>query len=260
MPAALPTSGPPVTSVDEAIERMQEIDAALPKGDGLACFNRMYLEVTQDVDDRIAQGYFADPEFLTTLDVVFANIYFDAVDAVVIEPHALPAAWQPLLEARSRRDIYPIQFALAGMNVHINHDLPIAMVRTCTQLGTAPDDGSHHADYQKVDALLDAAEQAVRQSFESGVVLRADRDAQRVLDLVDNWSINSARDVAWDTSIALWRSRGDATVEDLIMGGLARTVAMASRCLLVPADDERHTGGMALCERVCRSLQVLLRG
>ena len=261
MPAALPTSGPPVTSVDEAIERMQDIDAALPERDGLACFNRMYLEVTQGVNERIGQGYYADPDFLTTLDVVFANIYFDAVDALVIEPHALPAAWQPLLEARSRSDVYPIQFALAGMNAHINHDLPIALVRTCTQLGTAPDDGSHHSDYQKVDGLLDAAEQSVRQSFESGAALRADRDAQRVLDLVDNWSINSARDVAWDTAVALWRSRDDATVEDLMMGGLARTVAMASRCLLVPADDTRRTHtGMAICDRLCRSVEVLLRG
>jgi Family of unknown function (DUF5995) len=260
MPAALPTSGPPVTSVDEAIERMQEIEAALPTADGLACFNRMYLEVTQDVNDRIGQGYFSDPEFLTTLDVVFANIYFDAVDAVVVEPHALPVAWQPLLEARSRPDIYPIQFALAGMNAHINHDLPIALVRTCTQLGTAPDDGSHHGDYQKVDALLDAAEQSVRQSFESGDALRADRDAQRVLDLVDNWSINSARDVAWDTAIALWRSRDDATVEDLMMGGVARTVAVASRCLLVPADDDEQHTSLSLCDRVWRSMEMLWRG
>ncbi len=258
MAAALPPSGPPVTSVDEAIDRMYEIEAALPKSDGLACFNRMYLGVTQDVDNRIGQGYFSDPDFLTALDVVFANIYFDAVDALVIEPHAVPVVWQPLLERASRPDVYPIQFALAGMNAHINHDLPIALVQTCAQLGTAPDDSTHHSDYQKVDQLLDAAEQAVRQSFESGTVLHADRDAQRVLDLVDNWSINSARDVAWDTSIALWRSRDDPTVEDLMMDGLARTVAMASRCLLVPADDERPA--MAWCDRVRRSIEVILHG
>jgi Family of unknown function (DUF5995) len=259
MPAPLPTSGPPVTTVEEAIARMQEIDAALPGRDGLACFNRMYLEVTRDVEERIGRGYFADPAFLSTLDVVFANIYFDAVDALVIEPHALPAAWEPLFEARSRPDIYPIQFALAGMNAHINHDLPIALVRTCTQLGTAPDDGSHHGDYQKVDGLLDAAEQSVRQSFESGLALRADRGAQRVLNLIGNWSINSARDVAWDTAVALWRSRDDAGVEDLMMGGLARTVAMASRCLLVPAGAETHTD-LSLCGRLGRSVEVLLRG
>jgi hypothetical protein len=222
-----------VTSIAEAIVRMQAIEASLPPTDGVACFNRMYLDVTQQVDAKIAQGFFDDPGFMTSLDVVFANIYFDAVDALVNTPAALPPAWQPLLQARSTTGIFPIQFALAGMNAHINHDLPVAVVQTCTQLNTAPDQGTHHDDYQKVDALLDAAEQSVRQSFESSVVLATDRHAQAVLDLVGNWSINSARDVAWDTAVALWRCHDIATVEDLLMNGLARTVAMASRCLLI---------------------------
>ena len=254
----LPPSGPPVTSVEEAIARMQAIEQSLPAADGLACFNRMYLEVTQDVNSRLAQGYFSDPSFLSTLDTEFANIYFLAVDAVADPSKPVPAAWQPLMEARSESGIYPIQFALAGMNAHINHDLPIALVQTCTQLETAPADGSHHEDYQKVDALLDAAEQSVRQSFESGAALQDDRHAQEVLDLVGNWSINSARDVAWDTALALWRSRGDPTVEVLIMSGLAHTVAMASRFLLVT--PQREVRGRSLFDRVTRSIEVLVHG
>jgi hypothetical protein len=214
---------------------MQQIEAALPNGDGLACFNRVYLDVTQQVSDRVSQGSFADPAFMEHLDVVFANIYFAAVDAVVNDPTNLPAAWQPLLFARANLGIYPIQFALAGMNAHINHDLPIAVVTTCTDLGSAPDQGTHHDDYQKIDGLLDAAEQSIRQSFESSVVLEADRRAQTVLNLVGNWSINSARDVAWEMALALWQCRDVSTVEDLLMNGLARTVAMASRCLLIVA-------------------------
>jgi hypothetical protein len=254
----LPPSGPPVTSVDEAIARMQMIEQSLPTADGLACFNRMYLEVTRDVHHRLAQGFFSDGPFMSTLDTMFANIYFEAVDALAHPPSPIPKAWQPLMEARTQPGIYPIQFALAGMNAHINHDLPIALVRTCTELGTAPADGTHHADYQKVDALLDAAEQSVRQSFESGEALQEDRHAQEVLDLVGNWSINSARDVAWDTALALWRSRDDPTVVVLIMGGLARTVAMASRCLLVAPD--RDVTGRSLFDRVIRSIEVLLHG
>jgi Family of unknown function (DUF5995) len=240
MTSAIP-AGPPVTSVDEAIARMQAIDAALPAADGVACFNRMYLDVTQQVNAKIGQSFFADAAFMQHLDVVFANIYFAALDAAASPTDAaataaaIPTAWQPLIAARSTTGIYEIQFALAGMNAHINHDLPIALVQACQDLDTAPDSGSHHADYQKVDALLDAAEQSVRQSFESGVVRGEDRHAQAVLDLVGNWSINSARDVAWDTALALWRCRHIATVEDLLMGSLARTVSMASRCLLIAA-------------------------
>jgi hypothetical protein len=234
MPAPpLPPSGPPVNSVAEAIDRMQAIDAALPAGDGLACFNRMYLQVTQDVNERIGQGFFADPDFMDHLDVVFANLYFAAVDAVTATPTAVPAAWWPLVEQRSAPGVEPIQFALAGMNAHINHDLPIAVVTTCADLGSGPDDGTHRADYQKVDALLDASEQSIRQSFESGVELAVDHHAQAVESIIANWSINAARDVAWDTALALWEVRDHRTVQGLLMNALARTVAMASRGLLL---------------------------
>ena len=231
--SSLAPMGGPVSSMDEAVDRMEQIDAALPASDGLACFNRMYLDVTQQVQAEVTAGFFADAAFLSRLDVVFANLYFAAVDAAGQDAANPPAAWAPLLETRADPGIYPIQFALAGMNAHINHDLPIALVQTCADLDTALEAGSHHADYQKVDALLDGAEQSVRQSFESQAARDEDQRAQAVLNLVCNWSINTARDAAWDTALGLWAARDIPSVEDLIMGGLARTVAMASSCLLV---------------------------
>ncbi len=260
MAASFPPTVPPVTSVDEAIDGMQRIDATLPKRDGLACFNRMYLEITQQVQSRIDIGFFANPAFMSTLDVVFANVYFGAVNAILRTPHAVPTAWRPLARSRSNPGIYSIQFALAGMNAHINHDLPIALVRACSELGTSPDAGSNHADYQKVDELLDAAEQSVRHSFEGGEILKADRSVQTVLDLVDNWSITSARDGAWATGQALWRCRGDTMVEDLIMSSVASTVAMASRCLLVVPEPEPQIPWNAVCDRVWKSMGVLIHG
>ena len=78
-------SSPPaaVTSVTGAITQMEAIEAATPPADGLACFNRMYLGVTQDVNRELGQRFFADPTFMTTLDVAFANLYFAAAGAVI---------------------------------------------------------------------------------------------------------------------------------------------------------------------------------
>lgn len=212
---------------------MQSIDVALPASDGVACFNRMYLEVTSGVRQHVEQGFFGDPAFVSRLDVVFANLYFRAVDTLSGPPSALPVAWQPLLAARSTPGIEPIQFALAGMNAHINHDLPLAVVTTCTDLKTAPDDGSHHDDYQKVDTLLDASEQSVRESFEPPGVVVVDRHVAAVANIIGNWSINTARDVAWDTAVALWDVRDNQMASRLLTGALAHTVAMASRGLLL---------------------------
>jgi Family of unknown function (DUF5995) len=235
MPAAPPVAPvppAPVTSVAEAMARMQVIENTTPAGDGLACFNRMYLEVTREVDSELSRGSFADPAFMTRLDVVFANLYFEAVDAAASNS-AVPLAWRPLVERRGDTGIEPIQFALAGMNAHINHDLPLAVVAACTDLATAPTAGTHLADYQKVDALLDAAEQSVRQSFESAPELAVDRHLRAVEDLVGGWSINAARDLAWGNSLLLWQLRDDSFARGLFLDNLAASVALASRLLLV---------------------------
>ena len=231
LPAASP--GQPAATIDDVIARMRAIGAALPGGDGVACFNRMYLEVTLGVADQVRQGTYADPHWVSRLDVVFANRYLAAVDAPAAAPAAQPAAWRPLLAARNDPGIEPIQFALAGMNIHINHDLPLAVVATCVELGTAPDQGPHHADYQRVDALLDAAEQAVRQSFEPAGVRHTDQHLAAVTNLVCNWSINQARDVAWDTALGLWAARNNARATQLLTAALAGIVGMATRTLLV---------------------------
>ena len=231
-PAGVPVAPGPVTTVAGAIARMESIEATVGPGDGVGCFNRMYLEVTRQVESRLAAGFFADPAFMTQLDVTFAGLYFDAVDAAR-DPSAVPLAWRPLFELRSQPGIEPIQFALAGMNAHINHDLPLAVVGTCSTLGTAPAAGTHEADYQKVDRLLDAAEQSVRQSFESAAERDVDRHLEAVCNLVGSWSINSARDLAWNNSLLLWEVRDDPQARALLCDSLAMTTAAASRMLLI---------------------------
>ncbi|MEO8888083.1 MAG: DUF5995 family protein [Jatrophihabitantaceae bacterium] len=233
MDLAVPPPGPPAATIDDVIARMKAIDAALPAGDGVACFNRMYLEVTVGVGGQVEQGLFGDPAWVTALDVGFANLYFAAIDSLSGPPSSQPTAWRPLLSARGEPDIEPIQFALAGMNVHINHDLPLAVVATCTDLDTTPTDGSHREDYQKIDKLLDASEQSVREAFEPSDVRGADRHVANVTNLVCNWSLNEARDVAWDTALAIWTVRDHHLTSQLLTNALARVVAMGTSTLLV---------------------------
>jgi len=222
----------PVTTVAEVIARMEATEAALPAADGLACFNRMYLGVTRQVYSELGEGFYADPAFMTQLDVAFAGLYFGAAD-VASDPAAVPLAWRPLVEQRANTGIEPVQFALAGMNAHINHDLPLALVATCTALATSPDAGTHYEDYQKVDQLLDAAEQSVRESFESAPELAVDHHVTAVSNLIASWTINSARDMAWNNCLLLWALRDDPIAHGLLADSLASSAALMSRLLLV---------------------------
>jgi Family of unknown function (DUF5995) len=221
----------PATSVDEAIARLEALDTTLPAGDGLERFNHMYLGVMQQIAQRLQQGFFTDPVTMTHLDMVFANLYFAAADAS--EPSAAPVAWQPLLYRRADAGIEPVQFALAGMNTHISHDLPIAIVTTCAELSFAPTATVFRDDYEKVDQILDGAEQSERESFESGVALDADEHLRAVINLIANWNLNEAREVAWNTALALWEARDVPVAGDLLRASLGRAVAATSRLLLV---------------------------
>jgi hypothetical protein len=232
MSAGLPAPPVPLTTVAEVIAHMGAIETTLSAADGLACFNRMYLEVTRQINTLLGQGFFADPAFMTHLDVAFASLYFSAA-AAAANPATAPLAWRPLMEQRANKGIEPIQFALAGMNAHINHDLPLAVVSTCTALNTSPDVGAHFADYQKVDQLLDAAEQSIRQTFESAPELAVDHHLSAVNNLIADWTINSARDLAWNNCLLLWAVRDDPMARGLLAGSLAASAAMASRLLLV---------------------------
>src|SRR5579862_5749999 len=115
-PLLTPTS--PVSTVQAAMTAMRQIESTLPASDGVACFNRMYLDVTQKVSAEIDAGGFDDSAFATRLDVVFANLYFAAVNSYDGTSASVPVAWRPLFAARSVRGIAEIQFALAGMNAH----------------------------------------------------------------------------------------------------------------------------------------------
>ena len=52
-------------------------------------------------------------------------------------------------------------------------------------------------------------------------------------DLVGNWTINSARDLAWNNCLLLWAVREDPVVRGLFLDTLAASTALAAQLLLV---------------------------
>jgi hypothetical protein len=221
------------TSVQDVVARLRGIDDELSRDDGAAVFNRMYLTVTEEVAAGLNGAHvFRDPVFMEQLDVTFAGLWLEAYDA---PGDAVPKAWAPLFERRQDRSLLPIQFALAGMNSHIGHDLPVAVVRTCRDLNTSPEDAGVHEDYEAVNNLLAAGESEVRRSFLSEVGQAVDEHVGPVVHLISSWNIDTARDVAWVNVEALWAMRSFGLLADRYEAALAGTVGMASRCLLTPA-------------------------
>jgi hypothetical protein len=224
------------SSVQDVIKRLRRIDDELPPGDGAAVFNRMYLTVTETVAAGLeGQTVFQDPVFMEHLDVTFASFWIEAYDA---DTHDVPKAWAALFERRHDRAVLPIQFALAGMNSHIGHDLAVAVIQTCQELDTSPERAGVHHDYEAVNQLLAACESKIRRSFLTEAGQEVDAHLGPVVHIVDSWKIDKARDVAWVNVEAMWAIRHVGSLANRYREALARTVGMASRCLLTPTQPD----------------------
>jgi hypothetical protein len=228
-------------TIADVVARLRAIEDGAPRSDGVACFARLYRTVTEDVQAQLGSHAFADPDFLGRLDVAFAQLFFDAIDAWGHAPASAPSAWRPLFESRSRRGIAPLQFALAGMNAHINRDLPVALVSTCGELGLEPSlEGRAHGDFVAVNGLLEQVEAKVKASYLTGWLAAVDRlihRFDRIDDVLAMWDVGRARDAAWTNGQALWALRDAPPLQSAFLLSLDRMVGFAGRGLLVPADS-----------------------
>jgi hypothetical protein len=222
-------AGPRPATIADVVGRMRAIDGCLGRADGVAAFNRLYLAVTEAVEAEAET--FESPEFVARLDVRFACLFFDAL----AQPAQIPRAWAPLVEARARPGVIPLQFALAGMNAHINRDLPVALVETCAERGVElRRDSSEHRDFLRVNALLVATEARVKRSFLTGPLRLADDALGRLDDVLRMWNVERARDAAWTNAETLWALRATPDVAADYLRALDRMVGFAGRGLLRP--------------------------
>ncbi|MFI9024783.1 DUF5995 family protein [Streptomyces sp. NPDC053560] len=215
--------------VERIVARMRALDATLPPRDGVAVFNRVYLQVTEEVGRQIGAGGFRDAGAAAELDVRFALRYLSAVDAVTagLRP---PACWRPLFQLRRHPGVEPLQFALAGINAHIGHDLALALVDTCRALGCEP--AALEADFDRAGRVLIGLEERVRERLMPGPDLLDIADP--LTHLAGSWSLEAARDGAWTAARALWSMRGLPEVAEEFTQRLDAGVGLVGQLLLTP--------------------------
>jgi hypothetical protein len=193
----------------------------------LADFNRLYLAITESVMERLYAGRFADPAFLSRLDVEFAGRYFDALRAWGAD--RCPQVWSVVLERTAGPS------AAAGVNAHINFDLPFALVTTFDHLGTDPiDDSDQHHDYLQINDIFAEAIPGFRRGY---------LDRWQLLietmngDLDDWWQgemVDYTRNVAWRNAQKLWALRHDLPGTSVERSRLDGHAASLSKLLLSP--------------------------
>ncbi|MER7624034.1 DUF5995 family protein [Streptomyces sp. NPDC126503] len=216
-------------AVDPVVDRMRELRSTWHPSDGVAVFNRVYLTVTEEIGHAIEAGTFDDRRAAATLDVRFAERYLAAVDAVATGTPA-PACWRPLFHYRRHPGVRPLQFALAGINAHVGHDLALAVVDSCRDLQCAPADLED--EFGRVGDVLVLLEERIREELMPGPDLLEIADP--LTHLLGCWSLDRAREGAWLAARSLWQLRGLPELAEEFTERLDRSVGLVGRMLLTP--------------------------
>jgi hypothetical protein len=225
----LPESADRTAALGTVAARMRELAAGLPGRDGVAVFNGVYLSVTEEIVRRAEAGLFRSPPAAVELGVRFGHRYLAAVDAAAagLRP---PACWRPLFHQRRHPGVHALQFALAGINAHVGHDLPLAVIDTCTALGCEP--ASLHVDFERIGEVLTALEERIREDVMPGPdVLDV---ADPLIHLAGAWSLERARTAAWAAARVLWGLRHERELSEEFTERLDASVGLIGRFLLTP--------------------------
>ena len=222
-----------VNTIEDVVTAMRTLDSMLPANDGVKWFNFLYLKVTEAVQADVTA--WQDWPFLQRFDVVFAGLYFDAIMKWEQDQTLTPHAWRPLLRARHDARLARIQFALAGMNAHINHDLTVALDRMAELDGRFPSrDGARYSDFNRVNNILERVEASLRVVLATGLVGEIDYALGDLDSILAMWKVRKAREAAWTHGEVLWHLRAAPLLQRDYLTRLDQMVAFAGRGLLLP--------------------------
>jgi hypothetical protein len=124
-------------------------------------FATTYLELTKALRDtlRARPTFFRDSRYLFYEDALFADLYFNTLDAYG-KGKPVPPAWQIALDTARSSNVNAAQDMLLGINAHVQNDMPFVLAA----LGQRQPDGTtRKPDHDKMNEILDAGyEQVVR--------------------------------------------------------------------------------------------------
>lgn len=224
----------PVSNIEEVIIVMSAINELLANEDGLKWFNFLYLKVTEKIlENPPAEGW-ESPGWLARLDVIFAGLYFEAIRKWISQPSSAPESWQVLLNSRHRQNIMRVQFALCGMNAHINRDLQLALVLTGQELGIKPGQNTpQHRDFERVNNILELAEAEVLPIIATGIIGTIEESLGKLDNILSFWGVKAARETAWLNSQLFWLVRNNSFLLNAKMRATDKITGALGRALIV---------------------------
>lgn len=153
-PGVPPASG---KHIERLIRRMETLLKPMEEsGDPKRHFLGTYLRTTRAVADELATGGFLDPAWVERWDIVFANLYLDALETwnSGAAKGSLAEPWRVAFTADV--DLPVLRHVLLGMNAHINYDLPLSLLGVISDTEFADPEvvAKRRRDHTHIDTVL----------------------------------------------------------------------------------------------------------
>ena len=171
--------------------------------DATGYFPALYSRVTARIAESIAAGRFDDGPRMERFATTFASYYVRAFRNDIPRPRCWQATW----DVAGDGALLIVQHLLLGINAHVNHDLPLAVVDVARGAGGL---ASVHDDFLAVNAVLAETYNGVLRDLD-----RVSRWTNEAAALGGgrsfNFSLRVARDQAWDAAGRLFPLDADGS-------------------------------------------------
>jgi len=204
-----PTGLPASSDIDGLLSRMAELGSRLRPGDARRHFHSTYTRTTKAVAQELRTGElggFADPPWVERWDIAFAELYLAPFEQWDSRGEA-PGPWASVFQtAREKPDLPELRHVLFGINVHVNFDLPQALLAVMSEEDF--EDPSVRAlrerDHVHIDAVLasrvSAEDRELDRTFTDRLLAPLNRRATKRF-------LTEARAKVWRNAVALNRAR-----------------------------------------------------
>jgi hypothetical protein len=197
--------------IADVVDRMTALLDTMPKSIGSRrSFLATYLRTTRAVGAAVAAGEFEDSQWVEAWDVVFADLYLDALEDDLSSDltRRAPRPWR--LAFGAPEALPPLRHVLLGINAHINYDLPQALLGVISDAEFADPVllARRSRDHERIDAVLAgrvAAEEAELATQKSKSLV--DRVLTPLNRRASRRFLREARQKVWHNTLELQSAR-----------------------------------------------------
>lgn len=218
-------------TIEEVIKKLDEIIAwSITNKSPIGYFACTYRSMTLAVLDGVKKKKFEDGNRMITLDLAFANRYFEALNHYQNNKKC-SNAWFTAFEASKNKDLLIMQHIILGINAHINLDLGVsaAAIMPYRKVNLLRN------DFNKINEVIASINQKVQDSLSKICypIELVDQISQGQDNVILDFAISKARQTSWASAYIL--SNAITFIRPSLINMIDNAATLIARNIIIPS-------------------------